>query len=169
MQNVQLRAAVGDDHYKLLRLEDELKIENLIAPSDDEVRRIIDEHIRPMAFQSDHIWCGRQAEALDICEAIGRQLVSSFLERRRQTKLLSENTGIPFDATAEDRSLRWALGALRFGSTVAFESSVPKPVLPLMWLQGKVILNGIEINWRPLFWDVRRTGAISYSDQAPLD
>lgn len=167
MMNVQLRPADRQYHYSLIPQEDRNMIESLVSPSDDDIRKAIDGYIRPLAFQSEQFWFGRRAEALWVCESIGCQLVGKFLERRRQAKLPPGDAGaVKLDPISEDKLMGWALGALRFGSTVSFASSIPKPVLPLMWLDGPVCLNGKTVDWRPLFWDVRRTGSVNYPDQA---
>lgn len=165
LQNIQLRPATANYHYGFLQSDASGRLEELATSSDDEIRHVIDSFVRPFAFQSDQFWCGRREEALQICTDIGRQLVASFLERRWAGKHGIEAAA--HDPIPEEKLMSWALGALRFGSTISFASSVPKPVLPLMWLPGQVSIGDKRIDWKPLFWDVRRTAAIDYADQAP--
>ncbi|WEF35526.1 phosphoribosyltransferase-like protein [Pseudoduganella chitinolytica] len=164
LQNIQLRPATASYHYDFLQNDAFSRLQDLANSTDDEIRHEIDSLIRPLAFQSDQFWSGRRDEALQICTHLGRQLVSSFLERRRDAKRGQD--GAALDPIPEEKLMGWALGALRFGSTVSFSSSVPKPVLPLMWLAGPVRIDGREIDWKPLFWDVRRTAAIDYPDRS---
>lgn len=162
LQNIQLRPATANYHYGFLQTDAFSRLENLANLSDDEIRQEIDSLIRPFAFQSEQFWDGRRDEALRICTHLGRQLVSAFLERRRDGKRGQD--GLAPEPIPEEKLMGWALGALRFGSTISFSSSVPKPVLPLMWLTGPVCIEGKQIDWKPLFWDVRRTAVIDYSE-----
>lgn len=57
---------------------------------------------------------------------------------------------------AEEGVRKFRLGGGGFGSTIVFKRSVPKVCLPLFWLAGPVSLNGVSINWKPLFLDARR-------------
>lgn len=116
------------------------------AITDDEVRKTIDGLVEPMAFRDQDVWLGRAPEAMEICKEIGEQLVRPWITR---TKGPTE---------VDQRAPKWALGAFSFASVTSFSKSVPKPVLPLIWLNGEVELNGSKVQWRPLFWDSRRTG-----------
>lgn len=120
-----------------------LKSPNL---SDDEVRKAIDQAISPLAFMDDSIWLGHSAEAISFCKTIGDQLVRPWITRTKGLERIDE------------RADKWALGAYGYASVTAFSKSVPKPVLPLIWLNGPVTYGGKVVNWRPLFWDSRRTG-----------
>lgn len=130
---------------------------DLISVDEDQVREFIDDMITPIAFQNRNLWGHRLADALDICSRIGSQLVMPFLESREADKAKKEQR--ESRQITESQAAKWALGALRFGSTVVFQRSVPKPVLPLFWLQGAVSIGSRSVIWRPLFWDSRRTGA----------
>lgn len=167
LQNIQLRPASASYHYGFLQHEAFSRLEDLAGSTDDEIRHAIDDCVQPFAFQSDQFWSGRREEAMQVCASLGRQLVSAFLERRRNARL-EQDGGDVLDPISEEKLTRWALGALRFASTIAFSSSVPKPVLPLMWLAGPVCLDGRCIDWKPLFWDVRRTAVIDYQDPPGL-
>jgi hypothetical protein len=137
----------GVRHFKLLR---EGALESLAEQrhaSDDDLRRSLDSHVEPFAFKDDTQWKGRAVEAMDICRRIGDQLVRPWIVRTKGHDQLDE------------RAAKWALGAFGFASLTTFSKSVPKPVLPLLWLNGEVEIGGITVDWRPLFWDARRTGA----------
>ena len=115
--------------------------------TDDDFRKLVDAHVVPYAFANDLLWKGRAQQACEVCEAIGAQLVRPWLARTKGTAGLDERTN------------RWTLGALRMASLTAFANSVPKPVIPLLWLSGDVSFHSHQFEWRPLFWDARRTNA----------
>jgi hypothetical protein len=161
IRNVQLRPAHSNYHFGFLQADAYARLQELHNATDDEIRQAIDDAVEPFAFQSEKVWGDKKAKAMDICACLGSQLVLPFLERREREKLAaSAGTAPPSGQVSAEKCMRWALGALRFASTVAFSSSVPKPLLPLMWLEGPVRLNNVELHWRPLFRDVRRTGII---------
>lgn len=114
--------------------------------SDEEMRRSIDGWIDPMAFRDTDTWMGKSREAMSACSEIGKQLVKPWIMRTKGNENL------------DHRVMNWALGAFNFASVTAFSMSVPKPVLPLLWLSGPVEISGRRVEWRPLFWDSRRTG-----------
>jgi hypothetical protein len=122
---------------------------------DAELRSAIDSNVKPFAFQSNELWGERSAEAMEICRSIGEQLVTPWQRREKGSEDLAE------------RAKRWALGAFGYASLTCFSKSVPKPVLPLVWLNGPVELRGKTVNWEPLFWDARRTGAVPRSRNHP--
>lgn len=164
--NVQVDSAHDKFHYVFLKVDAEKALKGISEVS--HLRKAIDAEIVPMAFQPSEIWNGREAEALDICTELGKQLAEPFLQRREFEELQKKGAA-PKDAATisipDEKLKRWALGAMQFGSTVVFSSSVPKPVIPLMWLQGAVKLNGKPTNWQPLFGDSRRINAIQYREE----
>lgn len=128
------------------------------------IRKAIDSSIDPYVFGVEGLWNGNENEAMKVCSVIGEQLVRPFLERKAREKAAAQGCedGVeqgrePIEID-EQKIARWKLGAERFASTIVFESSVPKPALPMMWLEGTVELDGQKIRWQPLFWDARRIG-----------
>jgi hypothetical protein len=100
-------------------------------------------HVRPIAFQDESLWRGRQEQAQQICAEIGRQLINKYVIDEKKN-------------WREGVRDWFALGAGRFGSAIVFAHSVPKVCLPLLWLQGQVFLGETKIDWKPLFYDARR-------------
>lgn len=124
-------------------------------PSDvDTLRASLDSLVEPYAFKRRDNWSDDRDQAISICEQVGHQLVTPFLFRKNKEKCVGEDVIV-----TDDEVKRWQLGAMGFASTVVFSSSIPKTVLPIMWLQGTVSVRDTKVDWRPLFWDVRRTGA----------
>lgn len=148
--NVVLHSA--REHHEFLKEGAATELLKFDHMDEEEVRVAIDKMIQPYAFRSLPLWQGRNDEAMSVCIEIGKQLVKPWLERRQSKNAAGTAT------VSEHRIGRWALGAFRFASTIIFSSSVPKPVLPVMWLDGQVSFQGKGLHWRPLFWDVRRTG-----------
>ncbi len=99
--------------------------------------------VKPLAFQDNRIWKGRQLEAQGVCEQIGVQLIEKYASDNGKTWSDSVRDG-------------FALGAGRFGSTLAFAHSLPKVCLPLLWLSGQISFGSGSLQWRPLFYDARR-------------
>ena len=114
---------------------------------DETIRKALDQCACAFAFDDARIWTGRSDEAKGVCREIGIQLTKEWLRRTKGEEDL------------ESKANSWSLGAFGFASMTAFAKSVPKPVLPLLWLAGDVTLNGRKAYWNPLFWDARRTGA----------
>lgn len=133
-------------HYLFLQngSVDQIAIE--INADDETIRKGLDSRVAPYAFQENNVWNGRASEAMQVCRHIGEQLVKPWLARAKGPTNL------------EARAAKWALGAFGFSSMTTFSKCVPKPVLPLLWLDGDISLNGTRMKWRPLFWDARRTG-----------
>jgi hypothetical protein len=100
-------------------------------------------HVRPIAFQDESLWRGRQEQAQQICAEIGRQLINKYVIDEKKN-------------WREGVRDWFALGAGRFGSAIVFAHSVPKVCFPLLWLQGQVFLGETKIDWKPLFYDARR-------------
>ena len=117
------------------------------------LRASLDSLVEPYAFKLRDNWSDDRDQSITVCEQVGKQLVKPFLQRKNKEKSTSEEVIV-----TEEEVKRWQLGAMGFASTVVFSSSIPKPVLPLMWLQGTVNIRDMKIDWQPLFWDVRRTG-----------
>lgn len=136
----------GVEHYSFLRNGCEGVIMNHANADDEDIRGKLDTFVSPYVFYNTAIWNDRVEEAMQVCQEIGHQIVKPWLAR---TKI---------DVDLETEANRWALGAASYSSVTTFSNSVPKPVLPLLWLGGDVSYNGVKITWRPLFWDVRRTG-----------
>ncbi len=101
--------------------------------------------VKPLAFQDQNLWRGRQIEAQEICERIGTQLLERYDKEHSKGWTATVREG-------------FALGAGRIGGTLLFAHSVPKVCLPLFWLGGDVRHNSILVDWKPLFFDARRTG-----------
>lgn len=136
------------NHFTMLRdnaLNDALL--QIGVAVDEEFRRSLDSRVLPYAFRVSNAWKGKADEAVDVCREIGSQLVRPWLQR------MTKGEGV-----LENRVAKWSLGAFGFASMITFSKSVPKPVLPLLWLSGKVNIGGKNMDWKPLFWDARRTG-----------
>jgi len=160
LSHLQFRPAKSSHHFKFLKDGFDTRLEHLDDRNDEAIRKALDMEIEPYAFRSVEMWGEEQKEAISMCTEIGRQLVRPFLERKEQAKNIKSEIGEHtkhIDIT-DEMIAKWELGAHGFASTIVFASSIPKPVLPLMWLQGPVRLGNKSVNWRPLFWDARRTG-----------
>lgn len=143
-----------DNHFEFLKGGFEFGL--LKGMDNDQVRKALDTAVTPYAFSFSQLWGDEILVHMDACQSIGAQLAKPFLERRKRIK-----NGLGPAAPvviSEEKAKEWSLGALGFGSTVVFATSIPKPVIPLMWLQGAVSFNGNDVSWRPLFLDARRTG-----------
>lgn len=101
-------------------------------------------HVEPLVFQNVKLWQWHHGEAQDICERIGAQLIEGYVARNPRCWSRTVQKG-------------FAIGAGRFGCTLVFAHSIPKVCLPLFWLGGTVNIKGISIEWKPLFYDARRT------------
>ncbi len=160
LSRLQFHPAKPSHHFKFLKDGVDTCFEYLNDRNDVTIRKALDMEIEPYAFRSVTMWGEERGKAISVCAEIGKQLVRSFLERKEQAKIIKvekdEHTK-PIDIT-DEMIARLELGALSFASTIVFASSIPKPVLPLMWLQGHVNLGNKSLDWRPLFWDARRTG-----------
>lgn len=155
MSNLNFHGMDNDNHFRFLNASFNFK--SVFGISNDDVRKALDSAVTPYAFSFKDLWGEEIKESITACENIGTQLARPFLERRKR-----EKNGLgPQDPVliSDEKAKEWSLGALGFGSTIVFESSIPKPVIPLMWLQGDVKFNNTTIAWRPLFLDARRTGA----------
>ncbi|HEY8036007.1 MAG TPA: hypothetical protein VIF37_10515 [Methylobacter sp.] len=160
LSHLQFRPAKSSHHFKFLKDGFDTRLEHLNDRNDEAIRKALDMEIEPYAFRSVEMWGEEQKEAISMCTEIGRQLVRPFLERKEQAKNIKSEIGEHtkhIDIT-DEMIAKWELGAHGFASTIVFASSIPKPVLPLMWLQGPVRLGNKSVDWRPLFWDARRTG-----------
>ena len=154
LPTINLSGKSPDLHHRFL--ENEFDIAKLIGRNNDEIRKALDSAVIPQAFISKELWNHKQDEWLNQCKEIGSQLTKKFLEHRKRLKdniPASENVSI-----SKQKAMEWGLGALNFGSTIIFSSSIPKPTIPLMWLAGTVTHNGKTCVWKPLFYDARRTG-----------
>lgn len=137
------------NHFTMLKedvLNDTLRQIGLVM--DEEFRHSLDNCVLPYAFRVSNIWKGKINEATDICRDIGLQLVRPWLQRTKKD-----------DGVLENKVAKWSLGAFGFASMITFSMSIPKPVLPLLWLSGDVNMGGKNIKWKPLFWDARRIGS----------
>ncbi|MBN3844607.1 hypothetical protein [Burkholderia sp. Ac-20349] len=160
---VQFSAASTGYHFRFLRPSVESEVTRILTEDDDFIRKLLDTAVEPYAFREDVGWGQERDEAISICSEIGRQLVLPFLRRKKTRPNTTEQSEaqVAYADIADDDIRKWELGASRFASTVVFATSIPKPVLPLMWLSGKVTLKERTVNWKPLFWDVRRTGTVA--------
>ncbi|NTG08836.1 hypothetical protein G6L25_16875 [Agrobacterium rhizogenes] len=107
----------------------------------DEYYQALHAYVEPRAFCVPNLW---SQEEIALCEDIGGQLVRHWLTKKDG------------EQPSEDKVKKYSLGGGRFASTVLFSRSVPKVCLPLLWLDGPVILQSKHVNWRPLFVDARR-------------
>lgn len=136
------------EHHRFLKDGAIAQLSGIKDASAEVIRKGLDKQAIAFAFRDDQLWRGRAAEAQEICRAIGVQLARPWLQRT-----------IKADENIETKTEKWSLGAFGFASVMAFSKSVPKPVLPLIWLNGDVTVGVRTVNWKPLFWDSRRTGA----------
>lgn len=108
-------------------------------------------YVQPFAFSVGEDWT---YDEIGTCKEIGTQLVRNWL--------LRGSAKLPPAKKVE----RFALGGGGFASTVVFSRSVPKVCLPLLWLDGQVVLAGKQVTWRPLFVDARRVSGSGLLDLA---
>jgi hypothetical protein len=158
---LQFTAATHGNHFTFLKSGFDTTLMHLTDPSDNQIRETLDAEIEPHAFRNNALWENDRETAVFVCSEIGKQLIRPFLLRQAMEKVnvdCNVNVTTTIESVSEEKIERWQLGAAGFASTVVFASSVPKPVLPLFWLEGNVSLGGKTVNWRPLFWDARRTG-----------
>ncbi|KWU48659.1 hypothetical protein [Pseudomonas palleroniana] len=139
-------------HFDFFKKGTDTRFPNLPDYSWETVRAAIDDSIEPYAFSDEKLWPDGTANAMAVCADIGAQLLTARMEK-------SPKGGEEAQASVINQR---KLGAMSFGSTMVFEYSVPKPVLPILWLQGDVIVNGKVVSWRPLFWDARRIGKVEH-------
>lgn len=157
----QIQSSQDGYNFKFLREGAEIEVLKLENNEDVHVRGFIDDAIEPYAFSFHELWEDKRDEALKSCAQIGAQLVKPYLERKaveKAKKSSAPGAVISPKVVSEQDISQMALGAMGFASTVVFSTSIPKPVLPLMWLQGPISFNGNDVDWQPLFWDSRRTG-----------
>lgn len=162
LTNIHIQPCGEGYHFTLLKSESLPNLQSYGSKFDNEVRSAIDSAVDPFAFQSDEVWLGRKEEAKSICFEIGKQLVPAYLTRKEQEKRQSTSQAKHNDTAVnplDDSIHKLALGASNYASTIVFSSSIPKPVMPLIWLDGEVEINNRKIRWRPLFWDARMTGS----------
>lgn len=158
---VQFDAAVASNHFRFLKPDIERAVAKVQNETDEAIRQLLDEAVEPYAFRSEAGWGTNRDNAVSVCSEIGRQLVKPYLQRKKaEAKATEQSDAEPVHISDDDIEM-WQLGASKFASTVVFATSIPKPVLPLMWMHGNVTLGDRTVNWKPLFWDVRRTGAIA--------
>jgi hypothetical protein len=156
----------AENHFKFIRDGIDPTFSDLEDRSDAAVRVAIDASIEPYIFSRPGLWADSSMKAVQLCGDIGAQLIKPFLEYQARKKLTRSTSPSANDGEVAQelpeidpvKILKWKLGAGGFASTVVFQSSIPKPVLPLIWLGGRVELDGEQIDWQPLFWDSRRTG-----------
>lgn len=139
-------------HFDFFTRDTDTRFPNLPDYSWKTVRTAIDTSIEPYAFSDARLWPGGSGTAMTVCADIGAQLLAARMGK-------SPEGGEGAQAAVIDQR---KLGAMGFGSTMVFEYSVPKPVLPILWLHGDVVFNGKVVNWRPLFWDARRIGKVEH-------
>lgn len=157
-----IRISGGDARNHFTFLRSNFDAELIAGKSSAEVRAALDCHVEPLVFRDERLWGKDKALGISACREIGAQLAKPFLERRRAAKMSLAAEGTPNIATpapiTDAKAQEWALGALGFGSTIVFSSSIPKPVIPVMWLGGHVKRDGRSVEWKPLFFDSRRLG-----------
>lgn len=123
-----------------------LSVNEVLPQNEDKLfREALLSRVVPFALQDDKGWKDENARqrARAFCENVGEQLWRAYLTKKN------------FDLASwpEDRIKLCALGMEGLGLTLAFPHSVPKASLPLFWARGKVTLNGVSLNWTPLFPD----------------
>lgn len=157
----------GGERFNFFREGVDSQFSHLTDRTDANVRKAVDESIEPYVFSIPSLWGASRETAMETCADIGAQLIKPYLERQAREKarqqaakegMTESDLGSQVIEIDESKIARWQLGAERFGSTIVFESSVPKPVLPLMWLHGPVTIGDRQLEWQPLFWDARRIG-----------
>ena len=91
------------------------------------------------AFDDKECWGGelRVARAVEFCSSVGRQLVEHYLCQNGWS-------------WSNSRVGEAALGVRGNALVLAFAHSVPKETLPLLWMGGRVKLNGTAMQWAPL-------------------
>jgi hypothetical protein len=127
------------------------RLGTLWSMTPDELSTHLHKNVMHAAFADDDLWAGRADEGKEFCRSVGGQLVRQWLVRDGK------------EAT-DERVKRFELGGGEFSSMVAFEESVPKVCLPLLWLDGDVVFGGTKHRWRPLFNDARRVEDARYFD-----
>ncbi|MET3109425.1 hypothetical protein AAKU58_004277 [Oxalobacteraceae bacterium GrIS 1.18] len=159
---LQIYAGKPEYHFTFLKDGAINHISTHPDKSDNTIRTLLDSQIEPYAFRPAARWVDT-TNATRVCKDIGRQLVPSFLLRRELEKNQIAKNKVENNPVkiSEEKIMKWSLGALGFASTIVFSASIPKPVLPLMWLAGEIKLHGKTVSWKPLFWDVRRTGEVA--------
>lgn len=106
--------------------------------------RALHDYVEQGAFRNPADWPEGIESAIHAAKDIGSQLVQHWYKNDRPEE----------DAIAGAQ--KFCLGGGGFASTMVFTRSVPKVSLPLFWLAGPVTLNGVSVNWKPLFLDARR-------------
>lgn len=147
-------SAAKNLHFNFFTAGTDSRFSELSERSDESIRAAIDAAVKPYAFASDQIWPDGRDEGIRVCSEIGAQLVKSSINTKNKAPL-EEKLQL-------EKVERLKLGAMGFASTIVFTSSIPKPVLPIMWLNGSISFNEKKITWRPLFWDARRTGTVEH-------
>ncbi|CAH0140912.1 hypothetical protein [Roseomonas sp. CECT 9278] len=137
-------------------LDGNQKVLNLISPSIREIdikqnwhlsprdfERWISNHVEPLAFRNKLIWRDQYFDALNICQELGHQLITKYVEKH--------DKNWPADIMSG-----FSLGAHRFGAFTVFSHSIPKTCLPLIWLGGRIKFGHDSLEWLPLLYDARR-------------
>ncbi|VVT12400.1 phosphoribosyltransferase-like protein [Erythrobacter sp. EC-HK427] len=130
------------ERFLSLALPDEEQFGRGIEP--EEFFKGLHKHVVQGVFRTPQDWSEDIDDARAVAKDIGRQLVAHWFKKSRQDD--------DYLAGAE----KFCLGGGGFASTLAFQRSVPKVCLPLLWLAGPVEVNGRKVEWRPLFLDARR-------------
>jgi hypothetical protein len=139
LYNIEVDAISTDAILNVLTPEGLLALEN-DSFFDDEGCLVNPElHISREAF-APLKWRNKETRdrAIAFCAEIGRQLYGLYLE--------SENKEWPKKRIAES-----ALGVRSFALTLAFQHSVPKETLPLLWYRGQIAWMEKQLRWLSLF------------------
>lgn len=107
------------------------------GPQPSMLRPHVFEAMRTAGFTQDEVTRARRFST-----EVGRQLFSNYLLGRQK---------IGWTPWPEQKLQNAANGMHGLGLTYGFAHSIPKACLPLMWGSGKVVYNGKEVNWTPLF------------------
>jgi hypothetical protein len=106
--------------------------------------KALHDYVEQGAFRNPDDWPEGVDTARNVAKELGSQLVRHWYEKDRP------------DESVEDGVEKFCLGGGGFASTTMFTRSIPMVCLPLFWLAGPVTLNGVSIDWKPLFLDARR-------------
>src|ERR1035437_219332 len=145
LPNIQIAVSAAARKVRVLRAKDGIAPDDPIESvdcTDHAFRAQLRSRVVPFAFQENKGWkdSATLLRAKTLCEDIGHQLWRRYIMKKN------------FDLTAwpDDRVRLCALGMEGLGLTFAFPHSVPKASLPVLWANGRVTLDGISIDWKPL-------------------
>lgn len=133
--------ASSSELIQLLRSDVPERLRNGNDLSREEYFKALHDYTNPLAFEGNSEWSESERQ---FCREAGSQLVKQWLQKE---------TGV---SPSPEKVARFALGGGGFASTTLFARSVPKVCLPLLWLNGQVVIEDNLVEWKPLFVDARR-------------